>query len=648
MESKPILTKFIIDEQPYKIKPVNHHQTLKEIRKILFLHASILFESQGVTIEFEDESDVTLADICQDTKTVNLIPQVQSKINDNSINNSQVQNKPLENAISLKQNNGLDIYLYPDWLKIAKDKITEDAKAQGKSQKEIQELLTKVSPFSHIEEAKAKVIMVVGQTGSGKTTLLNFFINFLTGVQFSDNFRYILINEQTGISQALSQTSDVNVYYVKSHREGFPPIKVVDTPGFGDTRGIKQDQFITDQIRKFFVDHLESIDAICFVAQASNARLTSNQTYIFSQILEMYGKDVAENFVCMITFCDNDEPKVIEALNYPGDPKNLNQTGISMPSQKSIFCDLIPLIKEPWYLKFNSSALYLNNESAKNPINQIFWDIGMQSFDVFMKTKIQLLSRKSLVQTKEVLEERKKLEATIQALQPNITICLSMMNDKRNAQEQIKLNAGLIESSKNFLIESEVPKISEILLKPGEYVTNCIKCNFTCHYPCYIPDDGEKQGCSAIKGENCTCCSGNCHFSFHKNMSYRFEIKMEKKITEMSELKAKYSDANSKKSQQEQLMNGLDQELTNLAKICLKDQETIRKCINRLNEIALRTGCLESSDQYIEMMIISEESEKKPGFDGRIKVLKDLKTSGKYAKEAIKGDGVFMDLKAFI
>jgi hypothetical protein len=50
------------------------------------------------------------------------------------------------------------------------------------------------------------------------------------------------------------------------------------------------------------------IHAVCFVAQSSNARLTINQKYIFSEIMKLYGNDVAENFVCMLTFCDGEKP----------------------------------------------------------------------------------------------------------------------------------------------------------------------------------------------------------------------------------------------------------------------------------------------------------------------------------------------------
>ena len=52
-------------------------------------------------------------------------------------------------------------------------------------------------------------------------------------------------------SQALSQTSDVIIYNIKGDN-GLQPVKIIDTPGFGDTRGIKQDMIINGKIEKNF------------------------------------------------------------------------------------------------------------------------------------------------------------------------------------------------------------------------------------------------------------------------------------------------------------------------------------------------------------------------------------------------------------
>ena len=202
--------------------------------------------------------------------------------------------------------------------------------------------------LSDIEESRAISLLIVGQTGSGKTTLLNAFINALIDIEITDDFRYKIILKNFNHSQAFSMTDSVNIYNIKL-QWNLPPIKIIDTPGFGDTRGISQDKIIRGQIADTFKHRLNTINVICFVAQSSNARLTANQRYIFTCILDLFGKDVQENFVAMLTFCDGKEPQIVPALKEEG----------------SIFDKIIPHIKGNWYYKFNNSAIYSDDVNDK-------------------------------------------------------------------------------------------------------------------------------------------------------------------------------------------------------------------------------------------------------------------------------------------
>ena len=49
-------------------------------------------------------------------------------------------------------------------------------------------------------------------------------------------------------------------------------------------------------------------------------RLTAIQKYIFTEVLKLFGKDVAENFICMATFCDGVTPPIIQGLTLPESP----------------------------------------------------------------------------------------------------------------------------------------------------------------------------------------------------------------------------------------------------------------------------------------------------------------------------------------
>ena len=109
-------------------------------------------------------------------------------------------------------------------------------------------------------KVERKTILLMGATGSGKTTLINSMVNYILGVEFEDPFRFVLIKEEgstsSPIDQAESQTSKVTAYELQ-YQVGFRipySLIIVDTPGYGDTKGIERDREITDSIEQFFKD----------------------------------------------------------------------------------------------------------------------------------------------------------------------------------------------------------------------------------------------------------------------------------------------------------------------------------------------------------------------------------------------------------
>lgn len=86
-----------------------------------------------------------------------------------------------------------------------------------------------------------KTFLVVGETGAGKTTLLDAFINYLQDMEFSDNWRWKVVDESHLYSKiGKSKTSEITTYYLNDVRNRFN-VKIIDTPGFGDTGGVNVD-----------------------------------------------------------------------------------------------------------------------------------------------------------------------------------------------------------------------------------------------------------------------------------------------------------------------------------------------------------------------------------------------------------------------
>ena len=542
----------------------------------------MLFIHNGYEIDQKNEDQLTLSLIEKNSKillkkSLDVCPAPTLK-----------RNVPINGSIEVSNINGLKIYKYPE------------------------------VKFTDEDDLRAISLMVVGQTGSGKTTLLNSFVNYLLGIQLEDDFRYKIIFEENDVEQSKSVTQNVNIYNIAAHGR-FPPIKIIDTPGYGDTRGIKRDHEITELIKQKFETEINTINAICFVAQSSNARLTPNQKYIFTSIIDLFGNDVAENFIIMMTFCDGQDPQLKGALI----------------SNESNFKNIIKLIQYPWYLKFNNSAIFASN---KDKFNELFWNLGMDSFEAFMK-KLKSLPTKSLNLTKEVLNKRKLLKTTVEGLIPQLNLGLGKLDSIRQQLEKIDIERKKIDGSKNFVIDSEIPKIEKIDLKPGEYVTNCLTCNYTCHYPCYIKDDFKKECSSMINGQ-CTVCPKKCSFTDHKNARFRLEIKMVKEKTTLKELEKKYIDSASNLSKYEQIRKGLSQEFEDIQLKCLNVQKNIKNCVDRLKQIGLNSNPY-SDTEYIDLLIESEKTQKKPGWRGRINGLESLKTIYTTIKNAYESqDGI--------
>ncbi|XP_033831928.2 verrucotoxin subunit beta-like, partial [Periophthalmus magnuspinnatus] len=265
-------------------------------------------------------------------------------------------------------------------------------------------------------------IMLMGATGAGKSTLINGMINYILGVQWTDPYRFKLVVEEEK-SQAQSQTSEVTVYKI-NFDHGFMidySLTIIDTPGFGNTRGIKRDQQITEQIRKLFSNNfgVNDIHAMCFVAQSALPRLSATQRYVFDSVLSIFGNDVAKNIRVLVTFADGQLPPVLEAITVAGVPCPKADDG------------------KPAHYKFNNSALFAENQSSVVGFDEMFWNMGKASmrsfFDALHKTE-----PKSLTRIKEVLRERKQLEETVEDLQRKIKVALAKQDEIKQTEEQMK------------------------------------------------------------------------------------------------------------------------------------------------------------------------------------------------------------------
>ena len=449
------------------------------------------------------------------------------------------------------------------------------------------------------------------------------------GIEWQDPYRLKLTDDNKQgqhVNQAISQTTKITAYTIY-HQPWFRfpyTVNIIDTPGFGDTGGIKRDQEIMEQIRRFFmtkgsqgIDHL---DAVGFVAQSALPRLTPVQRYVFDSILSIFGKDIAENIFMLLTFADGQKPQILCGL------EEANMT-----------------YKQ--FYKFNNSALYVNGKEENDQdsddvdsddddeisFDEMFWKMGAENFNKFL-TDLYSVEPKSLVLTAEVLKERSELQVAMEGIHENIKMGLKKLEQLKIERQILKSHQSDIDKNRNFTYEVEEAELKAESHSPGQFSTNCTRCIVTCHNFCSTPVFRTVRFCSVInlKGD-CRVCPGTCSWKLHENQPFRYVMEIKKKTKTAQDLKKKYEEAEGRKLNAKQLIKKCVEEFDDVEAATLQLTERVRKCLARLNEIALKPNPLLTTD-YIDMMMQEEEFIKGPRWKETVNQLEEVKKRAKDMK----------------
>jgi hypothetical protein len=98
----------------------------------------------------------------------------------------------------------------------------------------------------------------------------------------------------------------------------------------------------------------------------------------------------------------------------------------------------------------------------------------------------------------------------------------------------------------------------------------------------------------------------------------------EKQATSSDAIKQKYEAELKRKLTAEELVKVLEKDVEDNNKIVLQRVDTVSRCIQQLDAIALRPNPF-STPQYIDLIIDAEQQEKRLGFKERIESLKKLR-----------------------
>ena len=81
------------------------------------------------------------------------------------------------------------------------------------------------------------------------------------------------------------------------------PIKIIDTAGFDDTRGIEYDEKIENDIKKILENSkIEYLNAVCLIFKGNETRAHERTRYILNKLFSLFGEDITKIIIIIFTF----------------------------------------------------------------------------------------------------------------------------------------------------------------------------------------------------------------------------------------------------------------------------------------------------------------------------------------------------------
>ncbi|KAL4942382.1 hypothetical protein BDV06DRAFT_235473 [Aspergillus oleicola] len=388
-------------------------------------------------------------------------------------------------------------------------------------------------------------ILILGETGVGKSTFVNAFVNYLTFSSLDDGLKDPKLNciipcsfttqvvDNTGrmISEDVivgkdldeadgskgdSATQKATVYplYFKDTL-----IRLIDTPGIGDTRGLDQDKKNMANMLSILRNY-QNLHGILILLKPNNARLGVMFRFCIKELLTHLHTSAARNMVFGFTntrgsnYTPGDTFKPLEAL---------------LSEYRNV---LTPLSRSNMYCFDSESFRYL--AARKKGIEMGHMDDYRRSWEHSSQEAGRLLAhfrslRPHHTQETLSLNETRHLIAQLTAPMQQISVAITDTIAK-NERQMIELNnvQGTMDDLKGKLNIHKTTVSATQLTKPKTVCANpaCIEPVFDettkseiklrkklCHNPCCLTNvpvgkvgTPELVNCAAFNGPKCSLC----------------------------------------------------------------------------------------------------------------------------------------------
>lgn len=439
-----------------------------------------------------------------------------------------------------------------------------------------------------------KTVLLVGETGAGKSALINALVNYAMGVEWEENLWFRIVEDKEGkgeTRQSQSQTSDVIVYQIFGFEGRTLPfsLTIIDTPGFGDTRGNKKDAMISERLLQWFRSDfgVHEINAVGLVLKASENRLSDRLRYVFDSVISLFGKNMKNNLVALVSHSDGGPPD--DAL------KALQDAKIQIPPNSEGL---------PSHFVFNNRQTTERTRqytySLKNAWG-LTQDNIVQFADFLSNTSAQRLNT-----TVKVMDERIKLNACIKNLKDRVEFIEKKEVMIRQEQALQKNYENQMKENKNYSEEVDEPYKEKQTIEGGRWgflwlnyrgAISCLACEETCHHEgCIYSTSPYDSRCVIFEGDNCTVCTKKCSRKVHVKDKWIYVTKTRKVTRTSEDMKRKYFKNQEGFRSQCSALENLEKELKEVQAKKHECLEECCKCVLTLEEIALNVDALSTLD----------------------------------------------------
>ncbi|CAH1154068.1 unnamed protein product [Phaedon cochleariae] len=430
------------------------------------------------------------------------------------------------------------------------------------------DLEKKVKDLSITEKTDINILLL-GETGVGKSTFINSVANYLTYADLkkakNENLLVLIptefsMKDKDGefhvismgagdknelLSSGVSATQDVKTY-VFPIWNGKSKVRLIDTPGMGDTRGVDQDDINSENILSY-IGQLHELHAICFLFKPNQSRNTVFFKYCMSQILSRLDKSASKNIIFAFTNTrgsDYGPGETINLLKNEIEAIRKSPPHAEIPINRNIFCfdneafRYLAAIKNG--VEFDVSIKERNKESWKNSVEQCWKMINYIVGDA-NNTPLKPHHVKS---TSAINEARRMINQLAQPLAEISQLINHNMHALKRHEANLQMDHDSLDELKTKLymptIDLEVVKMTqpstvcttykcaEVHQKLGRNIWHYKQ---RCHDPCYLSNitremigDPGLVNCAAMARTN-DCQKCGCSFRVHQHIYYMTKVK---------------------------------------------------------------------------------------------------------------------------